>query len=37
VSEGAFIEAGEPITVVRVDSNRVVVRALNETSPASPS
>jgi membrane-bound serine protease (ClpP class) len=28
VSDGAFIEAGEPITVVRVDGNRIVVRRL---------
>jgi membrane-bound serine protease (ClpP class) len=28
VSEGDFIEAGEPITVVRVDGNRIVVRRL---------
>jgi membrane-bound serine protease (ClpP class) len=26
VSDGEFIEAGEPITVVRVDGNRIVVR-----------
>lgn len=28
VSDGEFIEAGEPITVVRVDGNRIVVRQL---------
>ncbi len=28
VSDGEFIEAGEPITVVRVDGNRIVVRHL---------
>jgi membrane-bound serine protease (ClpP class) len=26
VSEGAFIEAGQPIDVIRVDGNRIVVR-----------
>jgi membrane-bound ClpP family serine protease len=25
VSDGAFIEAGEPIEVIRVDGNRIVV------------
>jgi membrane-bound serine protease (ClpP class) len=30
VSDGEFIEAGEPITVVRVDGNRIVVRRLRE-------
>lgn len=29
VSEGAFIEAGAPIQVIRVDGNRVVVRRLD--------
>jgi membrane-bound serine protease (ClpP class) len=29
VSDGDFIEAGDPITVVRVDGNRIVVRALH--------
>jgi membrane-bound serine protease (ClpP class) len=29
VSDGEFIDAGEPITVVRVDANRVVVRRLH--------
>jgi membrane-bound serine protease (ClpP class) len=29
VSDGEFIDAGEPITVVRVDGNRIVVRRLN--------
>ena len=28
VSEGEFIDAGEPLTVVRVDGNRIVVRRL---------
>ncbi|HSE04332.1 MAG TPA: NfeD family protein, partial [Methylomirabilota bacterium] len=28
VSDGEFIEAGDPITVVRVDGNRIVVRRL---------
>jgi membrane-bound serine protease (ClpP class) len=28
VSDGEFIDAGEPITVVRVDGNRIVVRRL---------
>jgi membrane-bound serine protease (ClpP class) len=28
VSDGEFIEAGEPMTVVRVDGNRIVVRRL---------
>lgn len=28
VSDGEFIETGEPITVVRVDGNRIVVRRL---------
>jgi hypothetical protein len=28
VSEGGFIEAGTPITVIRVDGNRIVVRPL---------
>jgi membrane-bound serine protease (ClpP class) len=28
VSDGEFIEVGEPITVVKVDSNRIVVRQL---------
>jgi membrane-bound ClpP family serine protease len=26
VSEGEFIEAGQPIDVIRVDGNRIVVR-----------
>jgi membrane-bound serine protease (ClpP class) len=26
ISEGEYIDAGEPIVVVRVDGNRVVVR-----------
>jgi membrane-bound serine protease (ClpP class) len=30
VSDGEFIEAGEPITVVKVDGNRIVVRQLAE-------
>jgi len=30
VSDGEFIEAGEPITVVKVDGNRIVVRQLGE-------
>ncbi len=30
VSDGEFIEAGEPITVVKVDGNRIVVRRLAE-------
>jgi membrane-bound serine protease (ClpP class) len=29
VSDGDFIEAGDPIAVVRVDGNRIVVRALH--------
>jgi hypothetical protein len=29
VSDGEFIDAGESITVVRVDSNRIVVRRLH--------
>ena len=29
VSDGGFIEAGDPIAVVRVDGNRIVVRALH--------
>jgi membrane-bound serine protease (ClpP class) len=28
VSDGEFIAAGDPITVIRVDGNRIVVRAL---------
>jgi len=28
VSDGEFIDAGEPITVARVDGNRIVVRRL---------
>lgn len=28
VSDGEFLEPGEPITVVRVDGNRIVVRRL---------
>lgn len=28
VSDGEFVEAGEPITVVRVEGNRIVVRRL---------
>jgi membrane-bound serine protease (ClpP class) len=29
VSDGEFVDAGEPITVVRVDGNRIVVRRLH--------
>jgi membrane-bound serine protease (ClpP class) len=29
VSDGEFIETGEPIMVVKVDGNRIVVRQLN--------
>jgi membrane-bound serine protease (ClpP class) len=29
VSDGEFIEAGEPLTVIRVDGNRIVVRRLH--------
>jgi membrane-bound serine protease (ClpP class) len=32
VSDGEFIEVGQPITVVRVDGNRIVVRRFHETS-----
>jgi len=31
VSDGEFIEPGEPIVVVRVDGNRIVVRRLRRT------
>jgi membrane-bound serine protease (ClpP class) len=31
VSDGEFIEPGEPITVVRIDGNRIVVRRLRRT------
>jgi membrane-bound serine protease (ClpP class) len=31
VSDGAFIEAGEPIEVIRVDGNRIVVRRTRTT------
>lgn len=30
VSDGEFIDAGQPIEVVRVDGNRIVVRLMNE-------
>ena len=31
VSDGEFIEAGAPVEVIRVDGNRIVVRALRRT------
>ena len=37
VAEGEFIEAGEPVEVVRVDGNRVVVRRLRTDSHPSTS
>ena len=38
VSEGEFIEAGEPVEVVRVDGNRVVVRRpRTDSTPSTPS
>jgi len=33
VSDGEFIDAGEPIEVVRVDGNRIVVRRRHDTPP----
>ena len=36
VSDGAFIAAGEPIVVTRVDGNRIVVRRVHHAPPPPP-
>ncbi|MDR4467399.1 MAG: hypothetical protein MRJ68_03755 [Nitrospira sp.] len=37
VTEGEFVEAGEPIEVIRVDGNRIVVRSIPENPEGSAS